>query len=184
MVVTCFHYYGYSQDLQVYNHFYIQLDDGHAEIQCLSTKKPEIEPGVNTIYYWSDRKKIHSTQGGFSWYLLHGPFVQYNSTGGLMEKGSFIEGVKNGRWTIWQENGKLLEDCQYVDGNLNGILVHYDIRGKVIKTAEYKNGELHGNLIIYQSDTVYSKKTYRKDELVKIDGKPLPEKESIPEKID
>ena len=169
-----------AKEIKIYNHVRVNTADGYAEIQCLPTKKPDVSISSNEMYFWTNGKVFQSTQGGFTGYLLHGPFERYSTEGILIEKGSFDHGIKDGRWTKWQTSGYLLEDCTYSKGDLDGMAVYYDKGGKVIKTAEFRDGSLHGDLIVYKSDTVFSHKVFRRGELIRENGKHLVEKESIP----
>ena len=47
--------------------------------------------------------------------LLDGNYERYDETGGLVEKGQFIEGEKEGKW-VWYENGKEVYSSRFKAG--------------------------------------------------------------------
>ena len=158
-----------GQETNTYNHFRINTEEGYIEIQCLPTKKPDIEISDERTYTWSNRDAIFETQGGFSYYLLHGPYERFDKNGQLMEKGNFENGLRTSRWTKWQISGKLLEDAHYRDGLLHGMVNYYDKNGKIHKSAQYNKGVLDGCTFIYEADTLKAKNKYRNGKLVNKD---------------
>lgn len=168
LLVSCLSLiYAQGQDNSTYNHFRIPFEEGYIEIQCLPTQKPDIEISSERMYAWCNRKVIFETQGGYSYYLLHGPYERFDKAGHLIEKGQYDMGLRTGQWTKWQITGKLLEDAYYRDGQLHGIVNYFDQNGRIHKSAQYQNGALNGCTYVYESDSVMVKNKYKNGRLVK-----------------
>lgn len=122
-------------------------------------KIDEVNPEV--FYHWYANGNIYMNQGGYSGNLLHGPYVEHNSIGDLLLKGTYERGLKSGRWIYWYGKGALKEIIEFEGGLLEGKSVRYTTDGRILHSAEYRNNVLHGEMITVLSDTLYSL-VYRK----------------------
>ena len=48
--------------------------------------------------------------------MLDGKYERYNEAGGLVEKGQFANGEKEGRW-VWYDNGKEAYKAKFKAGH-------------------------------------------------------------------
>jgi len=120
---------------------YLTPEGGKIEATIDIKKKAKVKP--EKFYSWFDNTSIHQTQGGYSHYLLHGPYLRFSYPDNqLVEKGNYKTGVKNGVWLCWYDNGVLKEKCNWKNGNLNGRKEFYDRKGQLLRTEIYKNNDL------------------------------------------
>ena len=70
--------------------------------------------------------------------LYSGEVFKIRMGGGKELEGSYIDGEKDGLWTVWHENGQVFFEATYKNGKKNGLF-----------TYSYKNGlkEIEGNFI-------------------------------------
>lgn len=81
--------------------------------------------------------------------------IQYPE-GGIMTRGEFVKGKKDGVWTYYNRNGVISKKENYKDGKLEGKYEEFFGNGKVEKIFNYVNGVLTGPYIEYYFDeTVY-----------------------------
>lgn len=74
---------------------------------------------------------------------LDGKYIQYDSTGDVMEEGMMVNGDREGKWTeyytgttIVRYEGNWKKDCK------NGIFYNYYFSGKLKRKEDYKKGKL------------------------------------------
>ncbi|MFC2138797.1 toxin-antitoxin system YwqK family antitoxin [Bacteroidota bacterium] len=70
---------------------------------------------------------------------LNGLFVR-SCNDELIEKGEFINGLKNGEWITYSKNGTLIRRINYENGLLHGKVELFYVNGNPKLTAEFKNG--------------------------------------------
>lgn len=76
-----------------------------------------IKPKKKKYYHWYGTNRVHRTKGDYAGRLLDGAYMAFNSTGSLIEKGSFDNGLKSGRWVVWTPSG----DVSYILKYRNGV---------------------------------------------------------------
>ena len=59
-------------------------------------------------YYWYKSQTIISTKGAASGHLLNGSYKVFYDNQQFAEKGTFINGLKHGKWIFWDPNGEIL----------------------------------------------------------------------------
>jgi hypothetical protein len=67
-------------------------------------------------YYWYGNNRIHITEGDYSGKLLDGTYMEFDNAGGLIQKGTFYRGMKNGRWVTWNSAGEVKYCLKYHHG--------------------------------------------------------------------
>jgi hypothetical protein len=112
----------------------------------ISDKK--VNPKEGQTYYWTRKKKVHSTQSEYSGKLLHGAYEEFYPSGQLASKGLFKKGLKNGTWLEWHTNGVVKRKAKYRNGALHGTYTEYNEEGIPIATGSYKKGKKHGEWIV------------------------------------
>ncbi len=63
---------------------------------------------------------------------------------GFVEKGNYVDGVRDGIWTVHNKNGTLASIGKYVDGERSGVWGYWR-SGKLISVDEYTSGQLSAN---------------------------------------
>lgn len=83
----------------------------------LNPETKSVKPNKKKDYYWYGTNRVHRTKGDYAGRLLNGTYLVFNSTGSLIEKGSFDSGMKSGRWVVWTPSG----DVNYIMKYRNGV---------------------------------------------------------------
>jgi antitoxin component YwqK of YwqJK toxin-antitoxin module len=91
---------------------------------------------------------------------LNGEFVRYNGiTGNMLEKGAYLNDLKNGSFTKWYNNGVKRVEGSYRKGMKNGIWSYYfkNSPGVVRLTGNFKAGKKSGKWVFYdKNETIRS----------------------------
>ncbi len=89
-----------------------------------------------------------------------GEFVRYNGiTGKRLEKGAYLNDLKNGSFTKWYNSGTKRVEGSYRKGLKNGIWNYYfkNSPGMVRLTGNFKDGKKHGKWVFYdKNETIRS----------------------------
>lgn len=117
----------------------INRPDSTIQARILITKAL-FKPNPQKFYYWYANECIHTNQGGFSGYLLHGNYCVFDKNNQLVVKGTFTNGLKTGTWVRWYSNGRRSETSPWRNGLLHGITKIYNEDGTIEKEIRYKNG--------------------------------------------
>jgi len=75
-------------------------------------------------------------------------FTIKNKTRFNFQKGSFVNGLEQGRWILFFPDGNILNIQHYVDGKLHGEFKTFDRFGNELISGHYKNGELDGEWLL------------------------------------
>ncbi len=67
----------------------------------------------------------------------------------LIEKGEFINGVKNGEWVTYSRKGKLIRKLNYDKGLLDGKVELFYVNGKPKVTGQFEKGNKIGKWTYY-----------------------------------
>jgi len=140
-----------------------ESNDSITKFQYNYTDVPKLE---DKWYSWFDTI-IHRTRGDYSGKLLDGYFIQYDKKGNMCVKGQYYFGLKNWTWKYWYSNGQLKQIQNWKNGVKDGIFTEYLPTGEISSQKEFKNGLKSGEWLIYKSDTVYSRKEYKKGKEIK-----------------
>lgn len=70
---------------------------------------------------------------------LHGQFER-KCNGILIEKGEFVNGLKNGEWITYSRKGKLIRKVNYDNGLLNGNVELFYVTGQPKVTGQFEKG--------------------------------------------
>lgn len=73
----------------------------------------------------------------------NGSYKQWDESGNLLESGSYVNGTKDGQWTLYRDNKKKHE-INYVNGIEDGRFISWNENGDVIEEGYFKNGEKEG----------------------------------------
>ncbi len=113
-------------------------------------------------YYWYKSQKLHSTIGSSNGKLLEGDFIRSYRSDEIAERGSFKNGLKNGKWVKWFENGTVKSISFWYNGVQVKKYVEFTDQGVLKTQGKYSNGRKHGKWIDYaKGDTL----EYRKGEI-------------------
>lgn len=141
----------------------ISLDYGDSLVNFYIADANEVKPELARSYTWFNKDTIVTTQGQFSGKLLHGEYEMVNqSNKGLMQKGTYDQGLKDGQWITWHPNGMIKSAHTYKSGVLKGEYILQDRAGKPIRKGAYNNDLLDGVTTYYQADTVLFNIKYQK----------------------
>lgn len=115
-------------------------------------KKVKLKKGVNYHYY--DYNSVKSSDYGFNGRLLHGSYVKaILASNRIIEKGSFVYGVKQEEWKKWFKNGNLKTIQFWKNGRKEGIYELYDESSKLLLVAgNYYKGKKQWEWIQYIGD--------------------------------
>jgi len=130
----------------------IYAKDGHLYI------KINYENDAMVSYVCYDKSGNTVSEGKISQgklrYVLHYP------EGGLKMEGTFVKGVRDGKWLFYDRYGILEQEETYSDGVLEGLMTEYFSNGKPDKVIEYKDGTQNGPYKeYYRTGNPYSKGT-------------------------
>lgn len=79
---------------------------------------------------------------------LNGTFER-KCNGVLIEKGGFVNGLKNGEWLTYSRKGKLIRKINYDNGLLNGKIELFYVNGKPKVNGQFEKGNKIGKWIYY-----------------------------------
>ena len=79
---------------------------------------------------------------------LNGTFER-KCNGVLIEKGEFVNGLKNGEWVTYSRKGKLIRKINYDNGLLNGKIELFYVNGKPKANGQFEKGNKIGKWIYY-----------------------------------
>ena len=85
----------------------------------------------------------------------NGEFVRYNGiTGKILEKGAYLDDLKNGSFTKWYTNSSKRVEGSYRKGMKNGIWSYYfkNSPGTVRLNGNFKDGKKHGKWVFYDTN--------------------------------
>lgn len=85
----------------------------------------------------------------------NGEFVRYNGiTGKMLEKGAYVNDLKNGSFTKWYSNSVKRVEGSYRKGLKDGLWSYYfkNSPGIVRLTGNFKEGKKHGKWIFYDKN--------------------------------
>ena len=69
---------------------------------------------------------------------LTGPVTWYRSTGGLLQKGAFVNDEKHGFWQRWTASGVLIDEGEFDHGTKTGEWIYYAPDGSVKKRTVHR----------------------------------------------
>jgi len=137
-------------------------------IECISPKNNEripIENNKKIITYYTNGTK--SAEMSFLNGYRNGEFTMYYFNGKLLRKYTYEVGHYNGIWQEYYNNGTLKEEINYTYGGYDGIVKTYYPNGKLKEESFYVMGKKHGEQKQYnQQGTLIKKTMYYYDEIV------------------
>ena len=99
--------------------------------------------------------------------LYSGKVFKNYMGGGKEFEGSYMEGEKDGLWTIFWENGQKKSEETYKDGKKDGPLTRWYSSGQIEKEETYKDGKRFGlRTDYYESGVKYKEINYREGSIV------------------
>jgi hypothetical protein len=139
-----------------------------------STVDEDIRVGNTALrsYHWYFENAISSTQGSYMGSLLHDEYKVLDLDGMLLVQGTFVKGLKVGKWYEWDDAGKLFAIEVYKKGLLDGRSQYFD-SGRLIRESSYRRGLQHGWTTEYpESGAETISMRYKKGEIIETDLKP------------
>lgn len=137
---------------------YLRINTSDEKIVAYLTKK-EVKPQLQSEYYWSVKRELHHSIGGYSGKLVDGTFEIYYLNNQLKTKGDFKLGQKQGLWKTWLESGKLDKLEHWQGGVLTGKSSHFYPSGKLKKEGNYKQNKQSGNWRFYWPSGIIKQQT-------------------------
>lgn len=99
---------------------------------------------------------------------LNGTFER-KCNGVLIEKGEFVNGLKNGEWITYSRKGKLIRKINYDNGLLNGKVELFYLNGKPKVSGQFEKGIKIGKWIYYtEKGKVLSEGSYASNKPIDI----------------
>ncbi len=87
-------------------------------------------PAADTTMRWCERIGLGGAR------VQHGRWEKLRD-GRVVERGSYQEGVRHGRWTIFWSSGQRQSQGEYQDGRRSGVWVFYREDGSEIRRIDY-----------------------------------------------
>jgi antitoxin component YwqK of YwqJK toxin-antitoxin module len=148
----------------------------------VKVESPSIDHDFKKRYYWFYQGEIKSAQGTHSGKLLEGPYEKYNRKRVLLEKGEFLQGLKDGTWLTWHANGNVASKTEWKDGYRQGVCQTFFPSGTRQSVEPYRDHVLHGKRVFYsEGGEITFSQTYRKGKLVTEKVKKV--KEPVPARV-
>jgi len=128
-----------------------------------------LKPVFNRTYYWFAQGQLHQSQGGVNGRLLQGEFIAQSRHNGLISKGNFQDGLKEGNWLSWYPTGVIKSKIFWQDGQRQGRFYEYTNYGTIAVKGTFKNDQLHGKWITYDRRKIIGRYRYKDGTLVQRD---------------
>ena len=80
--------------------------------------------------------------------------VTAKNSEGLTEEGDYLNGLRNGNWTVYFANNYPKSITGYVEGKKQGLWISLDNRGQLQERAYYHNDKLHGEYVKYNRSRI------------------------------
>ena len=110
--------------------------------------------------------------GGYGYAVMgraDGEQVNYYSTGELMAKMNYKEGLLEGEYATYYQNGNLKYRCNYKNDERNGLAQWWREDGTIDSAQEHLDGEKHGFCRYYdESGSLKTERYYEHGEEIKI----------------
>lgn len=95
---------------------------------------------------------------------LHGPYVDFHSTGQKQSEGQYHDGARSGRWTFWDVNGVKSGETNFSGGDYHGERTQYFANGKPRMIEQYTKGRRDGLVQEYSEDGKLIRQVQYKDD--------------------
>ncbi|MEO6596157.1 MAG: hypothetical protein ABIP94_15525 [Planctomycetota bacterium] len=106
---------------------------------------------------------------------LHGAHREWTEAGAPVCSFSFQNDQLHGLCEAFHANGRTASTGTYREGKRTGKWTELDASGERRRLADYRDGLLHGNVRILQKAKVLTRQTWKRGELVDLDGlQPFP----------
>ena len=106
-----------------------------------------------------DRNGVKYQQDSQNPYL--GEVFDLYNNGNKKLEGSYKNGKKNGKWTVWYENGQKWSEINYKNGKLDELWTQWNENGQKKTETTYKDGEIRLATKWYANGQKHSEETYR-----------------------
>lgn len=121
--------------------------------------------GKKKEYYFTHsklKKEVNYKQG-----VLHGPFIEYNREGVVLQELNYDMGRKDGDWKYYYDNGSLLKTESWNKDIKEGTFKTFYIQGTIQSIENYRKGLEHGEFIErFPDDKIKREAFYKKGVLV------------------
>jgi len=107
---------------------------------------------------------------------LNGRSAVFTPDGVLIQEVFWRDSILDGTWRDYYPNGQLKWEGNYIDGKLQGEVKAYHTNGKLQYKGQYNASFKTGRWEYYdQSDKFVRAITYRRSNIIKVEGEPIPE---------
>lgn len=142
---------------------FVNFPDSMLRINILvKPGKLKIQP--DRTYFWYGSESVLSNRGGYSGYLLHGRYTQFDRKKRLRVEGYYSQGLKDGLWKQWDDHGEMISAINWKHGLKQGESRFYNQRGKLQKTLYYKSDIIQKAEVLNNGEV--SKLKYKNGNLV------------------
>ena len=134
--------------------------DDLVEREGLTYKKFTDFPFTGEVSGMSERKGV-IFEGKIIEGLKEGKWTIYYKSGDLMGTGNFKDGKADGTWVYYHGNGQLKAKSNLKDGKTDGLNEEYNLNGQLIIKDNWKNGKRDGlTEHYYKNGKIRSKANY------------------------
>lgn len=70
---------------------------------------------------------------------------QYYSNGQVLDEGTYVNGIKEGRWKYWHQYGQKYQEGEYVGGKKHGEWETFYENGEMMELGKYHHDEKVGD---------------------------------------
>lgn len=86
-------------------------------------------------YYFSSGKLME--KGHFENGMKTGNWIRFNENGGTVAVGPFLAGKKHGTWLVYDDKGNKTFEMHYVNGEKAGTWYNWDTSGQLLSSKSY-----------------------------------------------
>lgn len=135
-------------------HMISKVDHDTIHVFTVSEREKKINHQNNRMYFWFYHDALNRSQGAHFGRLLHGEYEKTLLTGEPMEKGYFVKGLKEGKWSKWYRNGHLKSVSTYRKSLLHGTYKEYSPTGKLRIRGVYKRNMKNGKFVLFETGEI------------------------------
>ncbi len=89
----------------------------------------------------------------------------YDANNTILEQGDYVNGLRQGVYTVYHPNGYIESTTAYLNGKKEGLYMLLDNRGQLLESGNYHDGLLEGKYTVYNRSRLKETRHYRQGKL-------------------